>query len=397
MKFQRPTQSTDGTNAGNRRIALVLQGGGALGAYQAGVYQAMQEHGLAPDWIVGNSIGAINAALIAGNKAAERVSRLREFWETVAHADFYDMRKMPDSARHFNTWLCVADAMIRGVPGFFSPRIPNPFAFGWPVPPEAASFYDTAALGETLRKLIDFQYLNIDGGIRLTVNAMAVTSGELVSFDNRKDEIGPEHIMASGALPPGFPPVRIDGVLYWDGGLYSNTPLEMVLDDPHRYDTLCFMVDLWCGQGLEPTTLGEVRTRKKDVAFASRSQHHIEDYVYLVRLQKRLRMLYEKLPNSLRRAADRKDVAELGSDTTMHIIRLPYTGLDWHMTAKDVNFSRGSIEWRWEQGYLDCLRAIKHKDWLSFQPDKVGVVVHDVTREEDVMGELASVKNPENE
>ena len=212
------------------RIVLVLQGGGALGAYQAGVFQALHEHGLAPDWIVGTSIGAINGAILAGNPHETRLARLRQFWEGISHRDPFDMARLPDAQRRSNILMQTWDTLLRGVPGFFKPRLLSPFAAGMAVAPEEASFYDTAELGGTLNSLIDFDYLNGPEGMRLTVNALKVTCGTLRSFDNRDLDIHAGHILASGALPPGFPAVRVDGDLYWDGGLYSNTPLETVLD-----------------------------------------------------------------------------------------------------------------------------------------------------------------------
>ncbi|MEC5216872.1 NTE family protein [Actimicrobium sp. GrIS 1.19] len=361
-----------------QRIALVLQGGGALGAYQAGIYQALDEHDLTPDWVVGTSIGAINAALIAGNHRHNRLTRLREFWDRVAHQDAFDLARVPDEARRLNTMLATMDSMTRGVPGFFSPRPFSLFPMGLAVEPEFASFYDTSPLAASLAELIDFDYLNLHERMRLTVNALKVTSGELVSFDSARQRIGVEHIMASGALPPGFPPVRIDGELYWDGGLYSNTPLDTVLDDEPRTDTLCFMVDLWSADGPEPTTLDQVQTRQKDVMFASRSQQHINEYLKLHNLRLALHAMHAKIPAELQTKADIKHLATLGCDSIMHIVRLPYAGRDWHMASKDINFSKGSIAWRWEQGYNDAMRAIGSRGWLNQVPEGVGVVVHEV-------------------
>jgi NTE family protein len=359
-------------------IALVLQGGGALGAYQAGVYQALQEHQMTPTWIVGTSIGAINAALIAGNPPELRLARLREFWDTVSHPDLIDMRQIPDDGRKINTWMATVDAFMRGVTGFFSPRTNSPFALGLPVAPEQASFYDTSDLAATLTRLVDFDYLNANKNLRLTIGATRVTTGELVLFDSSRQRLGVEHIMASGALPPGFPPVRIDGELYWDGGLYSNTPLEIVLEEEPNGSTLCFMVDLWSGVGPEPTTLYQLQTRLKDVTYASRSKQHIDDYLRLHQLRCKVRALYDKLPPELQTAEERQSLADLGCGTTIHIVRLAYAGRDWQMASKDVNFSRGSIEWRWEQGYADTMRAREHEDWLSFKAGKTGLVLHEV-------------------
>ncbi|MBC7623483.1 MAG: patatin-like phospholipase family protein [Aeromicrobium sp.] len=360
------------------RIVLVLQGGGALGAYQAGVYQALQEHNLAPNWVVGTSIGAINAAIIAGNFPENRVSRLRAFWDRVAQSDSYDMNKVVDTARKFNTWLSTVNATVSGIKGFFAPRKMSLFPAGLAVAPEEASYYDTAELAVTLNELIDFDYLNAPGGIRLSVNAVKVTQGTLVSFDSLHQPLGVNHIMASGALPPGFPPVRIDGDLYWDGGLYSNTPLETVLDDKPPVDTLCFMVDLWSADGPEPTTSDEVQTRQKDVMFASRSTRHIESYVRLHNLQRTVRTLYNKLPAKLKSELGKDVLAALGHDTTLHIVRLEYGGQDWHMAGKDINFSKGSIEWRWEQGYRDATRGIAQAGWLAAVKDQSAIVVHEL-------------------
>ncbi|MCO4859376.1 patatin-like phospholipase family protein [Herbaspirillum sp. WGmk3] len=364
--------------AAKPRVALVLQGGGALGAYQAGVYQALHENDLTPDWVVGTSIGAINAALIAGNPRETRIARLREFWETVAHPDVFDLRQVPDALRPWATRLTTLDTFLRGTAGFFRPRPLNPFALGLPVPPDEASFYSTAELGETLSRLVNFDYLNGPSGIRMTVAAVKVTCGTLVNFDSRQRPLGPEHVMASGALPPGFAPVRIDGELYWDGGLYSNTPLEAVLNDEPRTNLLCMMVDLWHADGPEPRTLEEVQTREKDVTFASRSQRHIDAYLQQYKLRRAAHALYKRLPPDMLTQQDRQMMAELGADSTIHIVRLAYAGRDWNMASKDVNFAKGSVMWRWEQGYQDGLRAIALGKGCPFSESDTGIVVHDL-------------------
>jgi NTE family protein len=372
------TTTPNQLNPAGLRIVLVLQGGGALGAYQAGVYHALHEHDLAPDWVVGTSIGAINAALLAGNRKAHRLERLKQFWDRVSHRDSVDMSRIADAQRRANIWLATLDTVLRGVPGFFKPRLGSLFAAGMAVEPEAASFYDTSELKATLEELVDFDYLNTPEAMRLTVNALRVKCGTLTQFDSAKQPIGADHIRASGALPPGFAGVRIDGDLYWDGGLYSNTPLETVLDDSPREHTLVFMVDLWSSEGPEPTTFDEVQTRQKDVTFASRSKRHIADYIETLTTQRKLRELYDLLPPQLRRQQGIKDLAELASDSVMHIVRLPYAGRDWHMAAKDINFSKGSIEWRWNQGYQDAQRAIEAAGWLSFVTEDTPLVVHEL-------------------
>src|SRR5471030_268346 len=365
-------------NPAGLRVVLVLQGGGALGAYQAGVFHALHEHGLAPDWVVGTSIGAINAALIAGNRPEERLVRLKQFWEKISHPDPTDMTRVSDQQRRSNIWMQTMDTMLRGVSGFFKPRPFSLFPAGMAVEAEQASYYDTSELGETLERLIDFDYLNAPGGVRLTVNALKVTCGSLTGFDNTERDLSADHIRASGALPPGFPAVRIDGDLYWDGGLYSNTPLETVLDDNEHVDTLCFMVDLWNADGPEPTTLEEVQTRQKDVSFASRSTRHLQDYVATHKLKQKLRALYAELTEQAKSEQGRQDLAGLGGDSTLHVVRLAYAGRDWNMAAKDINFSKGSIEWRWEQGYQDAQRAITAAGWLSFVTEDTPLVVHEL-------------------
>ena len=365
-------------NPNNLRIVLVLQGGGALGAYQAGVYQALHEHDLVPDWIVGTSIGAINAALIAGNELPNRLHRVKEFWDRVSHDDPFNMVSVADRERRTNIWLNTVDTVARGVPGFFTPRYFSGFPFGAKVAPEEASFYDTTPLRTTLTELVDFDYLNADGGMRLTVNAINVTNGQLTRFESINGDITADHVRASGSLPPGFAPVRIGGELYWDGGLYSNTPLESVLNELPQGDTLCFMVDLWSPDGHEPTTLDEFYTRQKDVTYASRSKRQIEDYANTHQLQQKLRELYARLPEAERTAADAAELGALGCDATLHVVRLLYAGRDWNMAAKDVNFSRGSIEWRWDQGYADAMRALKLAPWLNTIDDGSAVVVHEL-------------------
>ncbi|HJV87376.1 MAG TPA: patatin-like phospholipase family protein [Noviherbaspirillum sp.] len=360
------------------RVVLVLQGGGALGAYQAGVYQALHEHALTPDWVVGTSIGAINAALIAGNERSVRLTRLHAFWDEVAHNDLIDMRRVPDAARRLNTMLTTIDSVTRGVPGFYALRWLNPFFAGLPVPPESASFYDTSPLEETLTRLVDLECMNDCSGIRLTVSAIKVTCGLLENFDTAHRHVGIPHVMASGALPPGFPPVRVDGELYWDGGLYSNTPLETVLADEPRVNTVCFMVDLWSPQGPEPMTLEQVHTRQKDVLYASRSRRHIDAYLRGHRLRRLVRLLREKVPDDMLSAEERAELDKVGTDSTIHIVRLAYAGRDWQMASKDINFSRGSIEWRWEQGYKDACRAIEHGAWRADAPEGAGVLVHEL-------------------
>ena len=351
-----------------------------MGAYQAGVYQALEERGFCPDWVLGTSIGGINAAIIAGNPPAARLAKLKAFWQTVSQEESVGLDLMTDPMRQKSTQWATFVAAVGGISGFFKPRFWSPFSMGLSVPPEEASFYDTAELADTLRDVVEISYLYTSGNMRLTVNALKVSSGELVSFDSQKQAIGIEHIMASGALPPGFPPVRIDGDLYWDGGLYSNTPIETIFDDTPPVDTLCFMVDLWRAEGPEPTTLNEVQTRQKDIVFASRSNRHIEAYRRTHNLQCMLQRLYAKLPVELRADVGNEVLDQLIPETTLHIVRLVYPGRDWQMAAKDINFASSSISWRWEQGYRDALQAVDQAGWLVETTEHNSVIVHDIVR-----------------
>ena len=264
-------------------VALVMQGGGALGAFQAGVYEALAESGLLPDWIAGISIGAINAALIAGNPPEKRVERLREFWEGVSappFAEFPDIARTlfaGDAARGLLNQMHAAGALFRGAPGFFTPRPVPPFLYPAGTI-EATSYYDTSMLRGTLERLIDFDRIN-SGPTRLSVGTVNVRSGNFVYFDSRTHAIKPEHIMASGALPPGFAPVEIEGELYWDGGLVSNTPLQWVVQGAgDRHDTLALQIDLWSARGEAPHDLPEVMTRQKEIQYSSRTRANTDEF-----------------------------------------------------------------------------------------------------------------------
>ena len=333
----------------DKRITLVLQGGGALGAYQVGVFQALEEYGYTPDWIAGTSIGAINGALIAGNSAENRLPRLEQFWRTVARQDFYSPDKLPELARQaYGFWSAMA-AVWTGQPGFFTPRPFPPFTPTPSVTAQSASYYDTAPLRELLLSLANFELLN-NNGVRFSLGAVHVKTGRLRYFDNRFQTIGPQHVMASGALPPGFPAVEVEGELYWDGGVYSNTPLEVVLDDYPRRNTLCFMVDLFDASGPEPRSIPEVLTRQKDIQFATRSREHIQTYRKIHNLRRAVRELHAKLDEKARDDPYLQSLASLGCHTTMQIVHLTYPEPRWELSSKDADFSWAAIEDRWQQG-----------------------------------------------
>lgn len=361
----------------NRRIALVLQGGGALGAYQAGVYQALEEFELAPEWVAGTSIGAINGAIIAGNEPGERLPRLKEFWRTVSRPDLGGVNQASDFMRQVASFMSAMQTALTGQRGFFSPRIFPPLVGGPDGSAKQASFYDTSELRALLCRLVDFDCLN-RGAVRFSLGAVHVKSGQLRYFDNRFQAIAPEHVMASGALPPGFPAVEVDGELWWDGGIYSNTPLEVVLDDYPRYSTLCFMVDLFNPAGPEPRTIPEVETRHKNIMYATRSRQHIEAYAKIHNMRIAIGELYHMLPEEKRDDPEAKSLAGLGCRTTMEIVHLGYADRDWELATKDVDFSKTAVEDRWAKGYRDALRAIDRAPWLGPVPPHVGVVVHEM-------------------
>jgi len=346
--------------AAKGQVVLVLQGGGALGAYQAGVYQALHEAGIEPDWVIGTSIGAINGALIAGNTAEARVDRLREFWKRVEHASPY----------------ASAAIMAYGIRAFFVPRLP---AFGGvhaPVGLDRASYYSTAPLRETLAELVSLECLNAKH-MRLTVGAVNVRTGGMRYFDSRERALGIDHVMASGALPPAFPAVRIDGEPYWDGGVYSNTPIEAVLDDNPRRDSVIFGVNVWQPSGAEPQSIWQAMGRQKDIQYASRADSHIARQKQIHRLRHVIRELTQHLTPEKQRQL--RELSSWGCGTTMHVVRLLAPSLDSEDYLKDIDFTAAGIRTRWEAGFADTLRMIERAPWeLEIDPMD-GVVVHELS------------------
>lgn len=379
----RSAQRTRGTPAGATALhgdtliapqqkVLVLQGGGALGAYQVGVYEALHERGIEPDWVIGTSIGAINAALIAGNAPEDRLPRLREFWARVEHAAPTEgLRLWPGLGNLFNNLSLVS----RGIPSFFTP---NPAAWAGTqaqVGVEAASYYRTAPLASTLAELVDFDRLS-SCRPRLTVGAVNVRTGRMHYFDSRDTRIGAEHVMASGALPPAFPAIRVDGDPYWDGGIYSNTPIEAVLDDKPRRDSLIFAVHMWQPTGPEPESIWQVMSRQKDIQYASRADSHIARQQQIHHLRHIIRQLARKVPVAERETPEFRELASWGCGTTMHVVRLLAPRLDGEDHTKDIDFTPAGIRARWQAGYADALRVIAREPWSAPVDPMDGVVVH---------------------
>lgn len=355
---------------------LVLQGGGALGAYQAGVFETLHAQGHHPGWVAGISIGAINAAIIAGNEPGRCVERLRDFWDlvssdlaAVAPADSGPLR------RWFNEASSAMVAMM-GAPGFFRPRSPLSFVPGGLS--QAISIYDTAPLHGTLLELVDFDLLN-EGAMRLSIGAVNVQTGNMCWFDNRETTIGPEHIMASGALPPGFPPVIIDGVPYWDGGLVSNTPLQFVIDEAEACDLTIYQVDLFHARGAVPRDLSEVLQREKDIRYSSRTRLNTDALQTLEELRLSAARLVRKLPPEL---LDDPDLIALtgieqpGAIAIMHLINRPEM---FQTHSKDYEFSRATVNDHWRSGREDAEASLAHPLWQKRDTARRGMITYDLT------------------
>lgn len=371
--------------ARKEKIALVLQGGGALGSYQAGAYEALSAQKIRPTWVAGISIGAINAALIVGNPPERRVERLRAFWDGVsswlpggpiAEGDAY--------RRYFNrlsAWMVTAS----GVPGFFEPRVPSPMVAppGMipPGTPAATSMYDTAPLKETLEQLVDFDLLN-DSGIRLSVGAVNVETGNFAYFDTAHQTLGPDHIMASGALPPGFPPVVIDGVPYWDGGIVSNTPLQYVLERGNPGEDMCiFQVDLFSARGMPPETLPDVLQREKEIRFSSRTRLNTDRFRERQQMRRLAKRLYDKLPADLKKDPDAQQLKALGCTNAITIVHLINRRDSHHTHAQDYEFSQLSVAEHWSDGAADVARTFNDERWQTRTRPDDGIAIMDLTRD----------------
>jgi NTE family protein len=360
-------------DGGRPRYALVLQGGGALGAYHIGAYQALAEHGLLPDWVCGISIGAINAAVIAGNAPEERLARLEALWEFISWPSFFDAFGGKALALLYHT-ASNAEALMFGQPNFFQPRPVNPF-FAAPGP-QALSFYDTSPLRFTLRRFADFDRINARE-TRLSLGATDVVTGNLEFFDNASTRLGPEHVMASGSLPPGFPPTPIGDRLYWDGGCVSNTPLEAVLQDQPQGHTVVFMIDLWSASGPPPRTMNDVLWREKQIQYASRTAAHIDAVATKVNLQHAIGLLKKAGAPELGRAA--RDVGAFTAGSRLDIVHIVYHPTADQIPNSDAEFSRASIRERRLAGHADMKRAIESEPWFRQEkPPHLGAMVHRV-------------------
>lgn len=357
------------------RIVVVLQGGGALGAYQAGVFQALHECGIEPDWIIGTSIGAINASLIAGNAPNDRLPALEAFWQRMAQQQY----PLGIAAPFWQVWS-YWQTLLGGIPGFFAPNTSAQLGSHVHLGADNAGYYSTEPLRRTLEDFVDFDRIN-NGPLRLTVGAAVVRTSQMRYFDTSNTRIDARHIMASGALPPAFPAVRIDGELYWDGGILSNTPAEVIFDDYPRYDSLVFAVHLWNPIGPEPATMWEVAHRQKDIQYSSRVANHIARQAQAHRLRHVIEELAELLPADVVSNPRTQELVAHGCPTRMHIVRLMAPRLDHDNQTKDVDFSADSIGRRWSAGYANAMRAIERAPWRGSFDSLDGVVLHELVED----------------
>ena len=359
------------------RLALILQGGGALGAYQAGVYEGLHAAGIEPDWIAGVSIGAINGAIIAGNPPADRLERLQAFWSSVTARPVWPVAALGDgAARRWHNDVSSALTVLFGQPGFFTPSRPGPL-LSLPGTSAATSFYNTAPLRGTLEELVDFDRLN-DGAVRYACGAVDVQTGNFAYFDTTTTRITVDHVLASGALPPGLPMVSIDGRAYWDGGLTSNTPLQHVLDNAGTANTLVFQVDLFSARGTLPTDIGGVLNRMKDIQYSSRTRFATDYYTQHYRLTRILKRVLDKLnPTELtdEEMSLKNSLADLPAITIIHLI---YRQKLYEGANKDYDFSRASMTEHWASGLDDTRHTLRHGDWLNVAATEDGVRIHDL-------------------
>ncbi len=371
-------------------VALVLQGGGALGAYQCGVYEALAEANIHPDWIAGISIGAINAAIIAGNAPNSRVDRLRDFWTQVTStapwiwsADPFQDLARGDDIRNFLNQISASWAMARGAAGFFSARPVTP----WLQPGgtlAATSFYDTKDLKRTLERLVDFDRLNA-GLTRFSAGAVNVRTGNFVYFDSNTHTIRPEHVMASGALPPSFSAVEIDGEHYWDGGLVSNTPLEWIIEygreHDHEQDTLAFQIDLWSSRGQLPRDIADVVTRVKEIQYSSRTRASTDQFKRVQRIRRAIDALLRELPEDLQSNDEVQILKTVASRKVYNIVQLIYRAQNYEGHSKDYEFSHLSMQDHWRAGYHDAARTLRHPEVLARPMSSEGVLTFDLERD----------------
>lgn len=346
------------------RVAYVLQGGGALGAYQLGVMKGLSEAGYEPDWIAATSIGAIQAAIFVGNLPEKRMERLEQFWQRVAPPTVFDPLAKSEATFDLYNMAGTSMALLFGQPDFFYPRwcAETLLSTGAPT---ALSYYDTAPLRDTLLELVDFDLLNASL-IRLSLGAVQIRTGHLIYFNNINYQIGPEHVMASAALPPGFPAVEVDNEFYWDGGVHSNTPLEVILEAVPVEDTLCFLIDCFGGASITPTNLVEVEERMKDIRHSTHAQRTILNYLQRQKMRHSMLQLSEVLT-----AAQKKKHAHLldiGAPHHCTLVHVIYSARLVKAASKDYNFGHALTDKRIKIGYQDAKAILAKEPQWGFLP-----------------------------
>jgi len=370
--------------ANSEKKILVLQGGGALGAYQAGAYEALVEAGHCPSWVAGISIGAVNAAIVAGNELTQRVTRLRQFWDLVSSRLMGWPIGYGDTSRRIFNEVSASLAAAGGVPGFFEPRFPPAMMMPQGTP-QAISLYDTEPLRTTLLDLVDFDLLN-SSSVRLSVGAVQVRTGNMKYFDTTSHEIGPEHIMASGALPPGFPPIEIDGEPYWDGGLVSNSPLQHVLERcGPREDSVVFQIDLFSARGSVPQTIFEIAQREKEIRYSSRTRLNTDVFREIQAIRRAVQHVAPDIPEELRNSSDWQLLDRVGCDAAITIVQLIHRRAAYWTQSNDYEFSRYTIDEHWAAGRADVERTLNHPAWINRKRPEDGVEVLDLTRDVDAI------------
>ncbi len=362
------------------QVVLVLQGGGALGAYQGGIYEALHEAGIEPNWVIGTSIGALNAGLIAGNRLENRLERLREFWATMEYKPWWGETLTPwFDSRLLADWTNQSAhmmAMFGGVAGYYT--LNHALTLGGakaPLGVEKAALYNTENLEKTMRALTEPECFN-SGHPRLTTGTVNVKTGRMQYWDSARMKLTLNHVLASAALPPAFPAVRIDGDPYWDGGIYSNTPIEAVFEDNPRRNSVVFADQVWHTSGPEPKSLEDVLSRQKDIQFGSRDDSHIARQQELHRFRHIVRELVKLLPEDKRDMPEVKQFAAYGCGTFMHIVRLNGPYLEGEGNSRDIDFTANGIWTRWKAGYDDTKRALEIKPWEVEVDPMAGVAVH---------------------
>lgn len=359
------------------KTAFIFAGGGALGAYQVGIFHGLTEQGYHPDWLIGTSMGAINCAIIAGNKPEDRMAKLEGFWNTIA-------TKLPPVPNHLNNiyleriqhMVSASITELLGQPGFFRLRDVNPW-FSIESTADKLSYYDTTELRNTLLQFIDFDLIKKQE-VRLSMGAVHVVTGALVYFDNTKIEITVDHVMASAAIPPAFPAICIDKQFYWDGGVHSNTQINLLLTENEPLTYLCFMVNLFDSYGTRPTNMDDVLKRQKDITYSSHHRQSIQVYRQIHNLRHAIKHLSDNLSPDKKKDPELEKLMELGRSSILHVVRFHTKGKISELSSKDFEFSLPTIHDRIEEGKQDVCRIMQNMTWKTSDGEDTGLVLYEI-------------------